>query len=710
MGPLGQGIGQTMDQERIALVVAARAGDREAFAGLVARFQDLAVATAYARLRDPQLAEDSAQEAFADAFLHVAQLRDPAAFPGWLRRIVMKHCDRLERRKRLPLSPLDRVEGVPGGERSADGALAEREERARLLAALEALPEAERVLVALRDLGGFTEAAVAEYLELPLSTVKKRLHGTRRRLRREIDAMLERGLAALRPSRTRRFSDTVELFLAVRAGDCDAVKAILDRSPGLANAEEGWELEEAALHDLPVPTRATPLIRAAERGDLAMVDLLLARGAEVDRDCGCAGGEGALWASLAAGRSRVAARLLAAGADPNRAAFADHTPLHVAAMRGPDELVALLLEHGADPRRRSRDGATPLDWARAKGHERSVAALEWASEAASGAAASLSPSAGAADAGARGILATGIKALDLFAPLVRGGLVRVEGGAQVGRNVLLAELSARLVRSGAGESIWALWERHPWQEDEVDGLFAEGGLGHEIRVVRARAEAGETERRGLPARALALAEERLVAGSGSVLLVIFAAEGCAADLEALYPKLGRRTGGEITTLVVADWRRVEAAPAQEPRRLAIPFDACIRFDPALAARRCYPAIDPFASASRGPCAGIVGEEHARIAEQARACLRRERELTPDLAPLAREDLGAQDRIALGRALRLRAFLTQPLHTTEPFSGRPGVSIALADTLAGVRAILAGEADALDPSRLLYRAALPTLTT
>ncbi len=690
-----------MEPERIALVVAARAGDRAAFACLVARCQDLAVATAYVRLRDPQLAEDAAQEAFADAFLHIAQLREPAAFPGWLRRIVMKHCDRLERRKRLPLTSLDAVE-VPSQEAGADGALGEREERARLRAAVEALPEAERLLVALHYLGGLDEAAVAEYLELPLSTVKKRLHGARRRLRREIDAMLERGLATLRPSRTRRFSDTVELFLAVRAGDRDAVKAVLDRSPELVNAEEGWELDEAALHDLPVPTRATPLIRAAERGDLAMVELLLARGAEVDRDCGCAGREGALWVALVAGRSRVATRLLTAGADPNRAAFADHTPLHVAAMRGHEDLVALLLEHGADPGCRSRDGATPLDWARAKGHERTAALIERAGG--SGSAASVVPTPTTARAEARGILATGIKALDLFVPLVPGALVRVEGGAGVGRNVLLAELSSRLVRSGGAEAIWAVWERQPWQDDEVGGLLAEGGLTGEIRLLRARADGGEAERRGLAARALALAEERLAAGCGPVLLVLFESEGCAADLEALYPKLGRRAGGAPTTLVVEDWRRV----AQEPRPLAIPFDARIRFDPTLAAQRCYPAIDPFACASRRPHTELVGNAHARLAEEARACLRRERELAPDLAPVAAGDLGAGDRVALGRAARLRAFLTQPFHATEAFTGRAGVSVAVADTLAGVRAILAGEADALDPSGLLYCGGLPTV--
>jgi hypothetical protein len=253
--------------------------------------------------------------------------------------------------------------------------------------------------------------------------------------------------------------------------------------------------------------------------------------------------------------------------------------------------------------------------------------------------------------------------------------------------VLLAELSSQLVRSGAAETIWAVWERQPWQEDELAGLFAEGGLAGEIQRLRARADGGEVERRELPARALALAEERLAAGSPHVLLVLFEAEGCAADLEAIYARLGGGRDG-ITTLVVADWRRVEEARAEAPRPLARPFDARIRFDPVLAARLCFPAIDPFASGSRGPCAELVGEEHACTAEAARACLRRERELAPNLAPPAPEGLAEEDQIALARAARLRAFLAQPFHTTEPFSGRPGVSVPLSDTLAAVRAILA----------------------
>src|SRR5450432_1765322 len=82
-------------------VKAAQTGNREAFSRLVARFQGMVVGYAFSWVGD--LAEDVAQDAFVEAFLRLHQLREPSAFPGWLRRIVRKHCDRCTRRKRAPV-------------------------------------------------------------------------------------------------------------------------------------------------------------------------------------------------------------------------------------------------------------------------------------------------------------------------------------------------------------------------------------------------------------------------------------------------------------------------------------------------------------------------------------------------------------------------------------------------------------------------------
>src|SRR5918912_2588241 len=94
-----------------SLILRAREGDAEAYGAVVWRFQDMAVGYGYALLRDFQLAEDAAQEAFLEAYRSLPALREPAAFPGWFRRIVFKHCDRLTRGLHLETVPLQVVEG-----------------------------------------------------------------------------------------------------------------------------------------------------------------------------------------------------------------------------------------------------------------------------------------------------------------------------------------------------------------------------------------------------------------------------------------------------------------------------------------------------------------------------------------------------------------------------------------------------------------------
>jgi DNA-directed RNA polymerase specialized sigma24 family protein len=89
------------------LVEAARGGDRAAFERLVVELQDMAVAVCYGRLGNRELAREAAQDAFVDAFLHLAQLNEPAAFGAWFHRVLLKHCDRAVRRKRLVSEPLE---------------------------------------------------------------------------------------------------------------------------------------------------------------------------------------------------------------------------------------------------------------------------------------------------------------------------------------------------------------------------------------------------------------------------------------------------------------------------------------------------------------------------------------------------------------------------------------------------------------------------
>jgi DNA-directed RNA polymerase specialized sigma24 family protein len=93
-------------EELSLLVIAAQKGNKDAFGCIVRRFQNMAYAGAYAMLGDSGLAQDAAQEAFIDAYLSLAKLREPAAFPGWFRRIIIKHSERQIRGKRVLIVPL----------------------------------------------------------------------------------------------------------------------------------------------------------------------------------------------------------------------------------------------------------------------------------------------------------------------------------------------------------------------------------------------------------------------------------------------------------------------------------------------------------------------------------------------------------------------------------------------------------------------------
>src|SRR6476620_5946926 len=96
-----------------ALVSSAQAGNLDAFGQVVERFQRMAYAVAYAMLGDAHLAEDVAQEAFIEAYICLPKLREPAAFPGWFRRIVLKRGDRLVRAPQPALVALDDVGQLP---------------------------------------------------------------------------------------------------------------------------------------------------------------------------------------------------------------------------------------------------------------------------------------------------------------------------------------------------------------------------------------------------------------------------------------------------------------------------------------------------------------------------------------------------------------------------------------------------------------------
>ena len=179
-------------EETRSLVIRASAPDGQAdeklaaFGQLVQRFWTMACGYAYSILGDFHLAEDASQDAFIQAYRKLGDLREPAAFPGWLRRIVFKQCDRITRGK--PGRPRSLPHGTHEPSREPDPAHeAQRQEMAqKVLAAICSLPARERTVATLFYVNGYSQRTIAEFLEVPVSTVNSRLHASRKRLRKKM--------------------------------------------------------------------------------------------------------------------------------------------------------------------------------------------------------------------------------------------------------------------------------------------------------------------------------------------------------------------------------------------------------------------------------------------------------------------------------------------------------------------------------------------
>ena len=159
-------------EELSAPVAAAQKGDAQCFGRLVERFQGMAYSSAYARLGDSHLAEDVAQEAFVDAYMSLGSLREPAAFPGWFRRFVIKHSERQFRVQHpQALDPVV-IEALPSG--LPDPALLfERSlERQSVHEAIAKLPPAQREATLLFYIEDYSLKEIAAFVDAPLGAVK----------------------------------------------------------------------------------------------------------------------------------------------------------------------------------------------------------------------------------------------------------------------------------------------------------------------------------------------------------------------------------------------------------------------------------------------------------------------------------------------------------------------------------------------------------
>ncbi len=173
-------------REEAALVARTRAGDRDAFGLLVERYAAQARRVARAVLKDPDDADDAAQDAFLSALVKLDQYDPRRPFGPWLMRIVANAAtDRRRRRSVRSAEPLDPA--ITGGGSRPDTQAERSALGARLREALAELPDRRRIAVVLFDVEGYTHAEIAEILGIPEGTVRSEVFHARRKLRTLLD-------------------------------------------------------------------------------------------------------------------------------------------------------------------------------------------------------------------------------------------------------------------------------------------------------------------------------------------------------------------------------------------------------------------------------------------------------------------------------------------------------------------------------------------
>lgn len=313
------------------------------------------------------------------------------------------------------------------------------------------------------------------------------------------------------------------------------------------------------------------------------------------------------------------------------------------------------------------------------------------------------------------VFETGVKVIDLIAPLLKGGKAAIFGGAGVGKTVTIQELIHNVAKQHEGVSVFTgvgertregndLW--HEMKETKVlDSTTLVFGQmneppGNRLRVALTGVTMAEHFRDEKNMDVLlfidnifrfAQAGSEVSALLGRIPSAVGYQPTLASEMAALQERITSTNKGSITSLQAV---YVPADDFTDPAPVATfaHLDATITLERALAEQALFPAIDPLASNSRALDPNIVGEEHYQVARDVLKTLQRYKDLQDIIAILGMEELSEDDKKTVSRARRIQRFLTQPMNVAEPFTGRPGRYVKIEDTVRGFKEILEGRHD------------------
>ena len=334
------------------------------------------------------------------------------------------------------------------------------------------------------------------------------------------------------------------------------------------------------------------------------------------------------------------------------------------------------------------------------------------------------------------LLETGIKVIDLLCPFAKGGKVGLFGGAGVGKTVNIMELINNIALKHEGLSVFAgVGERtregndfyHEMQDAGV--VNTEDHSKSKVAMVYGQMNEPPGNRLRVALSGLTMAEyfrdtKDPETGKGRDVLFfvdnIYRYTLAGTEVSALLGRMPSAVGYQptlaeemgmlqerITSTQSGSITSVQAVyvPADDltdpsPATTFAHLDATVVLNRDIASQGIYPAVDPLDSTSRQLDPQIVSEEHYSVARGVQEVLQSYKELKDIIAILGMDELSEEDKLTVYRARKIQRFLSQPFHVAEIFTGAPGKYVSLRDTIAGFKAIIAGEYDDL-PEQAFY---------
>ena len=322
------------------------------------------------------------------------------------------------------------------------------------------------------------------------------------------------------------------------------------------------------------------------------------------------------------------------------------------------------------------------------------------------------------------VFESGLKVIDLVAPMTRGGKTGIFGGAGVGKTITIQELINSIATQHSGLSVFAGVGERTREGTQLYQEMDEAGVLPSLAMVFGQMNEPPGVRLRVALSGLTMAEHFRDQGMDVLLFIdnIFRYSLAGAEVSALLGRMPSAVGyqptlademgqlqeritstrtGAITSMQAV---YVPADDYSDPAPVAVftHLDGTIALERSIAARGLFPAVDPLGSTSKILDPLIVGEEHYNTAREVQQVLQRYKDLQDIIAILGVDELSADDKLLVARARKIEQFLSQPMVVAEQFTGREGRYVRVRDTVRGFRMILDGDLDHI-PEQMFYLA-------